>query len=222
MTTTTQTSTVSDEAVQAALDKWFGADHYEYKNACFDDMRLTLTAALPHLSQIVTKPVATAIRALSPAEPVPGEPDFSKSIAEVIKEESLGGAACGWKSCTGCLETNEGYQCGEYPYSEVFKTHAGSGCSECGGIGVVWEYYSKADLDEMQRDPIPAEPVDQWQDIATAPKDGTPVLVHDGGSYAFVAEFSTSIKSWFGADNRCWAPTHWMPLPAAPASKGGV
>ncbi|MBX8811101.1 hypothetical protein HBA91_00505 [Ochrobactrum sp. MR34] len=101
------------------------------------------------------------IRALSPAEPAQGEPDFSKSIAEVVKEESLGGAACGWKSCTGCLETNDGYHCGEYPYSKTFKAHVGSGCSECGGIGVVWEHYSQADLAEMQHELLPGAPISE-------------------------------------------------------------
>lgn len=99
-----------------------------------------------------------AIRALSPAEPVQDTSDFSRSIAEVIKEESIGGAACGWHSCTGCLETSDGYHYGDYPYSETFKAHVGSGCHECGGIGVVWEYYSKAELDEMQHEANPAEP----------------------------------------------------------------
>lgn len=87
------------------------------------------------------------------AEPAgEAEPDFAASIAEVIKEESLNEAACGWRPCTGCHETNEGYETGRYPYSAMFDCHVGHGCSECGGLGVVWEYWSKDALDDMARD----------------------------------------------------------------------
>ena len=87
------------------------------------------------------------------AEPAgEAEPDFAASIAEVIKEESLNEAACGWRSCTGCHETNEGYETGRYPYSAMFGCHVGHGCSECGGLGVVWDYWSKDALDDMARD----------------------------------------------------------------------
>lgn len=65
-----------------------------------------------------------------------------------------------------------------------------------------------------------------WQDISTAPKDGTPFL-------GFYPEFvgrsyhDTSIQRtvWTGWGGGCWEsqfqkgsyePTHWMPLPAAP------
>ena len=87
------------------------------------------------------------------AEPAgEAEPDFAASIAEVIKEESLNEAACGWRPCTGCHETNEGYETGRYSYSTMFGCHVGHGCSECGGLGVVWEYWSKDTLDDMARD----------------------------------------------------------------------
>lgn len=42
-----------------------------------------------------------------------------------------------WRSCSGCYETNEGYDTG--PHSPIFKTPLGCGCSECGGIGAVWD-----------------------------------------------------------------------------------
>jgi hypothetical protein len=60
-----------------------------------------------------------------------------------------------------------------------------------------------------------------WRDIATAPKDGTPVLGYwwhsDGGSFGVVV--------WDGDDWRensdiVGAPTHWMPLPPAPTDTG--
>lgn len=89
-----------------------------------------------------------------PAEPA--EPDFAKSIAEVIKEECDSGAAAGWRSCTGCHETNEGYETGHYSYSTMFGCHVGHGCRECGGLGVVWEYWSGSALEAMARGDEPA------------------------------------------------------------------
>ena len=80
------------------------------------------------------------------------EPDFAASIAEVIKEESAGGAACGWESSSGCHETNEGAESVHYPYSKMFGCYVGSGCSECGGLGVVWEHWSDDALKMMAAD----------------------------------------------------------------------
>lgn len=80
------------------------------------------------------------------------EPDFARSIAAIMRSEAEGGAACGWRSCTGCHETNEGAETGHYPYSPMFQAFVGGGCSECGGIGVVWEYWSEDDLKAMAAD----------------------------------------------------------------------
>lgn len=44
-----------------------------------------------------------------------------------------------WRSCSGCHETSDGHETGRYPYSDIFKCALGSGCSECGGIGAVWD-----------------------------------------------------------------------------------
>ena len=44
-----------------------------------------------------------------------------------------------WVSCSGCHETNEGYETGHYAYSPVFKCYVGCGCRECGGLGVIWD-----------------------------------------------------------------------------------
>ncbi len=84
---------------------------------------------------------------------LPGqEPDFASSIASVMANEAAEGSACGWRSCTGCHETNEGYETGHFPYSVMLGCYVGSGCSECGGIGAVWEYWTKSDLDAMVQD----------------------------------------------------------------------
>lgn len=51
-----------------------------------------------------------------------------------------------WKSCSGCHELDEGVPTG--PYSSVMKCHLGMGCSECGGIGAIWD---TTDYEEMGR-----------------------------------------------------------------------
>lgn len=61
-----------------------------------------------------------------------------------------------------------------------------------------------------------------WQPIDTAPKDGTPILVWNAGYVAVMCwwercwEYANGIQRyWPRADER--EPTHWMPLPDAPA-----
>lgn len=54
-----------------------------------------------------------------------------------VQQETEGGY---WASCSGCHEMEDGHDVGEYPYSEVFKSKVGSGCRECGGLGVIWNY----------------------------------------------------------------------------------
>ncbi|RYE55152.1 MAG: hypothetical protein EOP20_10795 [Hyphomicrobiales bacterium] len=44
-----------------------------------------------------------------------------------------------WLTCTGCHETEDGYDVGHYPTSRLFQCKVGGGCSECGGLGVIWD-----------------------------------------------------------------------------------
>ncbi|TQN55356.1 DUF551 domain-containing protein [Agrobacterium tumefaciens] len=71
----------------------------------------------------------------------------------------------------------------------------------------------------------------EWQDIITAPRDGTKILMR-GGAYhgvPFPGYWETSPYSsdrpWVSIinDSRLYehVPTHWMPLPAAPAKQEG-
>jgi hypothetical protein len=58
-----------------------------------------------------------------------------------------------------------------------------------------------------------------WQDIATAPKDGTRVLVYIGHAFGLlIARWDSNAEEW--VDDEPFAPdpqpTHWMPLPAEP------
>lgn len=70
-----------------------------------------------------------------------------------------------------------------------------------------------------------------WQDISTAPRDGTKILMR-GGAYHGVpfpgywnpSSFAPD-RPWVSVvnDSRLYehVPTHWMPLPAAPAKQEG-
>lgn len=142
---------LTDAAIRAACKAHFGSELIDGINVTSKDIDWSFRDAFRRMWH-------GAWSALSPsaqqdAEAV--EPDFAKSIASVIAEESANGAAAGWRSCTGCHETNEGYETGYYPYSKLFGCHVGSGCSECGGLGVVWEYWSKEDLEAMLEDDAP-------------------------------------------------------------------
>ena len=44
-----------------------------------------------------------------------------------------------WYSCSGCHHTNEGAETGDYPFSKMFQCYLGGGCSECGGLGAMWD-----------------------------------------------------------------------------------
>jgi hypothetical protein len=67
-----------------------------------------------------------------------------------------------------------------------------------------------------------------WQLIETAPKDGTAILVAEG-YHIYCVEWSEELDWWAVDDNKLGpfrlrgpAPTHWMPLPAAPKREGGA
>ncbi|WP_347815587.1 hypothetical protein [Pseudomonas sp. GD04042] len=58
-----------------------------------------------------------------------------------------------WRSCTGCYETEDGHPVGQYLYSKSLHCMLGAGCSECGGIGAVWDstdYAAQFDEEETQ------------------------------------------------------------------------
>lgn len=63
--------------------------------------------------------------------------------------ETLSDGSGMWRSCSGCLETEDGAPVGRYPYSKALGCTLGSGCSECGGIGAIWDttdYQAMADF----------------------------------------------------------------------------
>jgi hypothetical protein len=53
------------------------------------------------------------------------------------------------------------------------------------------------------------------QHIATAPMDGTRILLFASGKWSF-GNYSLDKKKWF-CDNTSWSqPTHWLPTPRNP------
>ena len=61
----------------------------------------------------------------------------------------------------------------------------------------------------------------EWQDIATAPKDGTRFLAYQKGEPIQECWWCEDFPEWQGWQNdNDWDsdpdPTHWMPLPAPP------
>lgn len=63
----------------------------------------------------------------------------------------------------------------------------------------------------------------KWMPIETAPKCGTYILVWNGESmtvcrWAFGCWTLAQTGSW-SADDECYGPTHWMPLPKPPTEE---
>lgn len=61
--------------------------------------------------------------------------EIGPRVRELIDEEHDGY----WAPCSGCYETEDGYPVGTYSHSEALRCALGSGCSECGGLGAVWD-----------------------------------------------------------------------------------
>jgi hypothetical protein len=81
---------------------------------------------------------------------------------------------------------------------------------------------------ELSHSPAPAAPAptSQWQDIATAPKDG-PILAYNPVQGVYATRYDRGEwphADWYsddlGRDASLWypRPTHWQPLPSAPLS----
>jgi len=61
-----------------------------------------------------------------------------------------------------------------------------------------------------------APPVDGWQPIETAPRDGTPVLAYWPGEAAMFGVVMWDGDDWRESEYVWRYPTHWMPLPQPP------
>ncbi|QBH21026.1 hypothetical protein EYC51_16860 [Alcaligenes faecalis] len=109
------------------------------------------------------------LRAAQAQQPVSGADRLPIELCGI--SEAIGDGGGFWRSCSGCHELNEGMATG--PFSETFKCHLGVGCSECGGIGAIWDttdYDAMADFmaAEYQKRTENTEPVgqDQLRDAA--------------------------------------------------------
>ena len=92
------------------------------------------------------------------AEPVKQEPVELQEVKRVVEE---GGGF--WRECSGCYESNEGAPPNGAVFSKAFDCYLGNGCSECGGLGAIWD---NTDYEEMARfmaaqDAAPVQPVKQ-------------------------------------------------------------
>lgn len=69
----------------------------------------------------------------------------------------------------------------------------------------------------------------EWQDISTAPRDGTRILafaIRDKKpimrvTYWRLPEDDTGYTGWGEFNETFWPATHWMPLPKAPDTPSG-
>lgn len=82
-----------------------------------------------------------------PTIPTEGQREVESAMLEDVvrqrKDEPEDGH---WQPCSGCHETEDGYDVGHYPFSEVFQSKVGAGCGECGGLGVIWDSTDYAEM----------------------------------------------------------------------------
>lgn len=78
-------------------------------------------------------------------------------VAEQVKESSYD-AEARWITCSGCYEGVDGQNVNGFPFSRSFGCVLGGGCSECGGIGAIWDTTDYADMAEfmLRQDALPA------------------------------------------------------------------
>lgn len=71
-----------------------------------------------------------------------------------------------WTPCTGCYDTEDGRPTQRYAHSDVFGCELGNGCSECGGLGVVWDDTDyEAMADSVSGSPSLATPPESLEDL---------------------------------------------------------
>ncbi|NEI60970.1 hypothetical protein GR243_03525 [Rhizobium leguminosarum] len=125
--------------------------------------------------------------------------------------EQLADGAGAWRACSGCHELNEGHPTGEW--SDILKSHLGLGCSECGGIGAVWDnidYSMVTELDAEQAvGAAIVPPLCSGSALGFDP--GTLYVNKDGSGYIAVNEDDFVLE-----DDRCEGPNgpegsvHWI------------
>ena len=107
---------------------------------------------------------AFASRVLAGQEaPQPAAQPMPIELEGVAKERDEGSGH--WRPCSGCYELNEGHDTG--PFSTVFACALGNGCSECGGIGAIWDTTDYAAMGDAMARSIEAPPPAAQQAPAT-------------------------------------------------------
>lgn len=103
-------------------------------------------AQVPTLQEQHGEPLV--YRAISDAAGAPTTP-----VELLGVEDELKNGDGFWRTCSGCHETEDGHPVGHYPFSAILNCDLGAGCSECGGIGAVWDntdYGAMADAWDAQ------------------------------------------------------------------------
>ncbi len=106
------------------------ADQSDLTQQTLDDVMAGIPARDAEIAAL-RKEIETQ-RAQQPVSGADGLPIELQGVSETAAE---GGGM--WRSCSGCHELNEGHDTG--PRSKVFGCALGNGCSECGGIGAIWD-----------------------------------------------------------------------------------
>jgi len=88
-----------------------------------------------------------------------------------IKEQVDAGAGF-WRPCTGCYDTEDGHPTQRYQSSVHLGCDLGNGCSECGGLGAVWNDFSLYPPDE-------ADPASPAAESKTLPRESEGACAHD-------------------------------------------
>lgn len=106
--------------------------------------------------------------AIAARQPVGQEPIELSGIADALSE-----GRGFWRTCSGCHESNEGVPTG--PYSRVMECHLGTGCSECGGVGAIWDDTDYQAWGDQMAQSLAAQPA-QGIDLGQLRKLAMPIL----------------------------------------------
>lgn len=85
-------------------------------------------------------------------------------------------------------------------------------------------FWNAPGFQHAARAAITAYQAEAWQPIATAPRDGTKVLLYPSPYYASIGSvgwFAKRAKEWAyeGETGTGCEPTHWQPLPPPPLER---
>jgi hypothetical protein len=141
----------NDGKEQDAFEAWAGSERYDmathpihwlFLNERTDAARQGWKAALEYIGKVMSAGAAAKTEQA---------PELAIELVGVREAMAEGGGF--WSSCSGCYDTEDGHPTGPYSYSRVFGCALGSGCSECGGIGAVWD---NTDYEAMHAEVEPA------------------------------------------------------------------